>query len=126
MLIRPPSGACTVALRRSIRGVPTNAATNTLAGSRRTSRAVPVCWITPSRMTATRSPSDIASDWSCVTYTVVTPRCRVSPAISARTRLRSLASRFDSGSSSRDAVGRRTIAGPMATRWRSPPESCAG
>ncbi len=39
---------------------------------------------------------------------------------------RSLASRFDSGSSMRNACGCRTIARPMATRWRCPPESCAG
>ena len=39
---------------------------------------------------------------------------------------RSLASRFDNGSSIRNAFGSRTIARPMATRWRWPPERFAG
>ena len=39
---------------------------------------------------------------------------------------RSFASRFESGSSSRNACGSRTIARPIATRCRWPPESCAG
>ncbi len=41
-------------------------------------------------------------------------------------RTRSLASRFDSGSSNRKAAGLRTMARPMATRWRWPPESARG
>ena len=36
---------------------------------------------------------------------------------------RSFASRFESGSSMRNAFGSRTIARPIATRWRWPPES---
>ena len=39
---------------------------------------------------------------------------------------RSFASRFESGSSSRNACGWRTIARPIATRCRWPPDSCAG
>ena len=39
---------------------------------------------------------------------------------------RSLASRFESGSSMRNACGSRTIARPIATRWRCPPDSAAG
>ena len=39
---------------------------------------------------------------------------------------RSLASRFDSGSSIRNTCGWRTIARPIATRWRWPPDSLAG
>src|ERR1700745_1347974 len=39
---------------------------------------------------------------------------------------RSLASRFDNGSSNRNTCGWRTIARPMATRWRWPPESSRG
>jgi hypothetical protein len=39
---------------------------------------------------------------------------------------RSFASRFESGSSIRKAFGSRTIARPIATRWRWPPESCPG
>ena len=46
--------------------------------------------------------------------------------ISARIWTRSLASRFDSGSSKRNAFGSRTMARPSATRCRWPPESCLG
>ena len=47
-------------------------------------------------------------------------------ATSARIWTRSLASRFESGSSIRKTLGSRTIARPIATRWRWPPESCRG
>ena len=39
---------------------------------------------------------------------------------------RSLASRLDSGSSIRNACGSRTMARPIATRWRWPPDSAPG
>src|SRR6266702_1168779 len=45
--------------------------------------------------------------------------------ISVRICTRSLASRFDSGSSNRNTCGSRTMARPMATRWRWPPEKLA-
>ena len=77
-------------------------------------------------MTATRSPIVIASVWSCVTYTVVTARSRWIRAISARISTRSFASRFESGSSIRNACGFRTIARPIATRWRWPPDRVRG
>ena len=38
---------------------------------------------------------------------------------------RSWASRFDRGSSIRNALGARTIARPIATRWRCPPDRSA-
>ena len=57
---------------------------------------------------------------------VVAPSSRWIRAISARIWTRSFASRFDSGSSIRNACGCRTIARPIATRWRWPPESCPG
>ena len=47
-------------------------------------------------------------------------------AISARICTRSFASRFESGSSMRKTCGSRTIARPIATRWRWPPESARG
>ena len=47
-------------------------------------------------------------------------------AISARIWTRIFASRFDSGSSIRNATGSRTIARPIATRWRCPPERWRG
>jgi len=37
-----------------------------------------------------------------------------------------LASRFDNGSSIKNADGWRTIARPIATRWRWPPDSWPG
>ena len=47
-------------------------------------------------------------------------------AISRRISTRNLASRFESGSSIKKAWGCRTIARPIATRWRWPPESAFG
>jgi len=44
----------------------------------------------------------------------------------ARIATRSLASRLDSGSSNRKTLGSRTMARPIATRWRWPPESSRG
>ena len=44
----------------------------------------------------------------------------------ARVSTRSLASRLDSGSSIRKTLGSRTIARPIATRWRWPPDSALG
>ena len=80
----------------------------------------------PRDSTATRSPIVIASIWSWVTYTVVTLSACWSLETSARIWTRSLASRFDSGSSIRNACGWRTIARPIATRWRWPPDSWPG
>src|SRR5919201_4931351 len=56
---------------------------------------------------------------------VVPSRC-CSWRISARVATRSAASRFESGSSIRNAAGSRTIARPSATRWRWPPETALG
>ncbi len=57
---------------------------------------------------------------------MVLPRSLWSFAISTRIWTRSSASRFDSGSSNRKIRGSRTMARPMATRWRWPPESWRG
>ena len=78
------------------------------------------------RITATRSPIVIASTWSWVTYSVVTPNWRWIVEISARICTRSFASRLESGSSIRNTLGSRTIARPIATRWRWPPDSWGG
>ena len=43
-----------------------------------------------------------------------------------RVETRSAASRFDSGSSNKNTSGSRTIARPIATRWRCPPERSRG
>ena len=53
--------------RGSSRGEPMNAATNTFAGASNSRSGVSHCCTVPSRSTATRSPSVIASTWSCVT-----------------------------------------------------------
>src|SRR3712207_6311510 len=54
------------------------------------------------------------------------PRRRCSREISVRIWPRSLASRFDNGSSKRNASAWRTMARPIATRRRWPPERFAG
>ena len=46
--------------------------------------------------------------------------------IAMRVCTRSLASRLESGSSNRNTCGLRTMARPIATRWRWPPESSRG
>ena len=51
---------------------------------------------------------------------------RAERALAARISVRSLASRFESGSSKRNTCGARTMARPSATRWRWPLDSCAG
>ncbi|SKV56772.1 Protein of uncharacterised function (DUF1602) [Mycobacteroides abscessus subsp. abscessus] len=61
-----------------------------------------------------------------MTYTVVVPNRFCSRAISVRICTRSLASRLDRGSSIRKALGLRTIARPIATRCRCPPDRLAG
>ncbi len=86
----------------------------------------PSCCSSPSRMTATRSAIVIASAWSCVTYRVVVARRVCRRLISPRIVVRSLASRFESGSSMRNTEGSRTIARASATRWRWPPERFFG
>ena len=52
---------------RFIAGEPMNAATNTFAGDSNSRSGVSHCCTVPSRITATRSPSVIASTWSWVT-----------------------------------------------------------
>src|SRR5262249_53759016 len=78
----------------------------------------PICSIRPRFITTTRSASVIASTWSWVTYTVVVRTFWCTFLISMRICTRSLASRLESGSSNRNTLGLRTIAPPIATRWR--------
>ena len=56
-----------VAGRKFIDGEPMKPATNRLVGRSYNSCGGPTCWIIPARITATRSPSVIASTWSWVT-----------------------------------------------------------
>ena len=109
-----------------IAGEPMKPATNRFTGRSYSSCGDATCGIVPRRMTATRSPSVIASVWSCVTYTMVVPSRFWSLDTSVRVCTRSFASRLDSGSSMRNAAGSRTIARPMATRCRWPPDRFAG
>ncbi len=57
---------------------------------------------------------------------VVAPIRRWILAISVRMDTRSFASKFDKGSSIKNTFASRTMARPMATRWRCPPERSAG
>ena len=76
--------------------------------------------------TATRSDSVIASDWSWVTKTMVTPSSRCRRRISSCISSRSFLSSADSGSSISTTRGSNTSARASATRCCWPPESCCG
>ena len=115
-----------VVCTRFMAGEPMKPATNRLLGLSYMCRGESHCCRMPSLSTATRSPMVMASTWSCVTYTVVVPSRRCSEAIWVRVCTRSLASKLDSGSSMQNTWGWRTMARPMATRWRWPPESAFG
>ena len=86
----------------------------------------PACCNTPSFITNMASQIDIASSWSCVTNTVVIPVSTWIRLISSRVCKRSLASRFESGSSSNNTDGNLTSARAMATRCCWPPDSSLG
>ena len=58
--------------------------------SRRDRRACPFCSMRPPLSRITRSAIDIASTWSCVTYTIVMPSLRCSARISCRISARKL------------------------------------
>ena len=99
-----------------IAGVPRNFATNRFFGSSYTFCGLSICCIFPLFITTIRSEMLIASSWSCVTNIVVMPVSRCMRRISSRVWRRSLASRFDSGSSSSSTLGRLTRALAIATR----------
>src|SRR3954466_9422193 len=77
-------------------------------------------------MMTTRSPKVMASTWSWVTNTDVVGISACRRLISMRICARSLASRFDSGSSNRNTCGLRTMQRPSATRCCWPPDRCFG
>ena len=77
-------------------------------------------------MTMMRSASVIASSWSWVTKMKVRLSTSCSRSHSARSSRRSLASRLDSGSSSRNVDGLVTRVRASATRCDSPPEHWPG
>ncbi len=82
--------------------------------------------MSPSRMTTMRSAKVIASSWSWVTKMKVFFSSWCSRSHSARSSRRSLASRLDSGSSSRKVDGFVTRVRASATRCDSPPEQAPG
>ena len=96
------------------------------AGARRSPAGVPTWAMRPSLKTATWSAIDSASPWSWVTKTKVMPSRVCSAFSSSCIASRSLRSSAPSGSSSSSTRGRLTSARASATRWRWPPESCAG
>ena len=122
---RPPSSLMRPS-SRFMAGLPIKLATKRLAGFSYTSTGVPICSATPLFITITRWARVIASTWSWVTYSEVVFRRRCSCCNSRRICTRSLASRFDNGSSKRNTAGSRTMARPIATRWRWPPDSSRG
>ena len=82
--------------------------------------------IRPSR-SSTRRGSDAARSRSWVMTTIVVPVRRVELAEQRRGSMRPVAeSRLPVGSSARTIAGRPTSARAMATRCRSPPDSCSG
>ena len=106
--------------------VPTNPATKAEAGRAYSTRGGSNCSSRPSRITATRSAMAIASCWSCVTNTVVTPTCCWSRRISSRRGSRTWASSADSGSSSSSSRGWGASARASATRCFCPPDIWCG
>ena len=77
----------------------------------------------PWSITPMRSATVIASSWSCVTMTKVSPSRACSSISSNRVSSRSFRSSAASGSSSSSTRGRLASARASATRWRWPPES---
>ena len=90
------------------------------------SLGVPTCTISPGFMTPMRVDSVIASSWSCVTTTKVTPSCSCRFTSSNCVCSRSFLSSAPSGSSSSSSFGRLTSERASATRCRWPPESWCG
>ena len=78
----------------------------------------------PSR-SAMRRGRAAARSRSCVMIITVVPS-PLSSRSSAMTSAPERESRFPVGSSAKTIAGRATTARAMATRWRSPPESCSG
>ena len=73
-----------------------------------------------------RSPIVIASSMSCVTKITVLPTSRCSRFSSVCSRARVIGSSAPNGSSISSTGGSAASARARPTRWRCPPESCAG
>ncbi len=111
---------------RFIGGSPTRRATRTLAGRRHSSSGVAICSMRPASMTATRSATDSASIASGVHQSVGDGRDVTMRRISERSLWRSLASRWEIGSSSSVTAGLWTRVRASATRCFWPPDNSAG
>ena len=77
-------------------------------------------------ITATRSDSMAASSSACVISTTVAPVSRQMRSSSSPISSRVCWSSAPNGSSSSSTFGSSTSVRAMQTRWRMPPESCAG
>ena len=122
-----PSDRSSAPSTRLIFGLPDERGDVEVASGCGRSRGSVPSWTTlPSRMTAIRSDSVIASSWSWVTKTLVVPSVRWRCLTSVRIRLRRPASRLLNGSSSRKTSGSLTSARPSATRCCWPPDIWPG
>ena len=101
-------------------------ATKRVAGASYTCCGVPTCSSRPWLNTPMRSLIDSASCWSWVMNRKVMPRRRCSAFSSLCICSRSFRSSAPSGSSSSSTCGWLISARASATRWRWPPDSCAG
>jgi hypothetical protein len=98
-------------------------ATNSPFGLLWSSSGDPACITEPLSSTTILLAMVIASTWSWVTWIIVVFNALCSSPVSTCICTRKAASWLESGSWNRSALGSRTIARPMATRWRWPPES---
>ncbi len=105
---------------------PTNSATNGVAGCAYTICGTSTCSRRPALSTATRSATASASDWSCVTNSVVMPSASCTRRISSRSCTRTRASSAESGSSSSSTDGCTASARASATRCCCPPDIWCG
>ena len=111
--------------RPTMKFITANPRTTRRKGSRagRTARAASLL-APPLCMTTMRPAMSWLRSDRGVTWMQVVPSRRCKSRISPRIWTRSLASRFERGSSKRKTFGSRTIVRPIATRCLWPPESC--
>ena len=117
-----PPFLTSLASARFIDSDPMKVATNRLSRGVERHLGVSTCCGTPSLSTATQVPEGHGLDLVMGHIDGGHPEPVVQVGqLGPRVDTRSLASRLDRGSSIRNAWGSRTIARPMATRWRCPP-----
>ena len=121
-----PSGPERSSLPLNTFDLPRKLATNGDAGFWKMSIGVPTCRILPLRMMAMRSATSIASSWSWVTWTAVSPMSLTIDFSSFLSSILSLASRARSGSSRRSTFESEASARARAALCCCPPESSPG